>query len=49
MFSQRAKTSSINWERIKFMQNSVAEDESDLLEQTHQLMKEKNLYKINVN
>ncbi|MCJ7553834.1 MAG: C69 family dipeptidase [Ignavibacteriaceae bacterium] len=48
MFFQLAKTSSSDWERIKSIRNSFAEDESDLLEQINRLIEEKNLYKINV-
>ena len=47
MFSQLAKTSSSDWERIKSIRNAFIEDESDLLEKTNQLIEEKNLHEIN--
>ena len=47
LFSQLAKTSSSDWERIKSIRNAFIEDESDLLEKTNQLIEEKNLREIN--
>jgi hypothetical protein len=49
MFAQLAKTSTSDWDRIKLIQSSFAEVESELLSQLDQLIGDINLYKISEN